>query len=159
VHITPAGGGLSGGSNKVVIVIIKTTFWKSTLKLRTIGTIRVPDNGKILFWTRRLECHSNELVLFKEDSSSRYRVARCHIFVPKIPFLCLLEGLGVEQLDLLHGILVYFKGFWCMLLTFWYMFWSLGVFLLVLVYFAKENLATLSRSREQSQLRRCCRHR
>jgi hypothetical protein len=55
-----------------------------------------------------------------------------------------LEGLAIENLGMFYDLLVYFMyGHWKYFMAIWYIFWTFGVFLLVLVFGIKKNLATL----------------
>jgi hypothetical protein len=56
------------------------------------------------------------------------RVARWHIFKPKIPFWLISEDLAMEDVRIFYGRLVYFTAIWSILLSF-------GLFYCHLVYF------------------------
>jgi hypothetical protein len=60
----------------------------------------------------------------------------------------ILEGLGIKRFDLSQDLLVYFIGLWYMLQTFG-IFWSLGIFFLILVHCTMEDLATLVASAQK----------
>jgi hypothetical protein len=65
--------------------------------------------------------------------SQRIRVARWHIFEPKIPIWKIWKGLALEDVGILYVRLVYCTAIWHIL-------WPFGTLYFYLVYFSRVGM-------------------